>query len=68
MLQINTALPLKGAWVQSLVGELRYHMPRGVAKKKSNTHTKITPYHSKDANFKNKPLILRVLLNDDLKS
>ena len=43
MLQINTALPLKGAWVQSLVRELRYHMPRGVAKKKSNTHTKITP-------------------------
>ena len=27
-------LPLQGAWVQSLVGEVRSHMPRGVAKKK----------------------------------
>ena len=27
-------LPLQGAWVQSLVRELRSHMPRSVAKKK----------------------------------
>ena len=27
-------LPIQGAWVQSLVGELRSHMPRSTAKKK----------------------------------
>ena len=28
-------LPLQGAWVQSLIRELRSHMPHGVAKKKN---------------------------------
>ena len=31
---VKTALLLQGAWVLSLVGELRSRMPRGVAKKK----------------------------------
>ena len=30
---VRTMLPLQGAWVESLVGELRSHMPRGTAKK-----------------------------------
>ena len=30
---LGLQLPLQGAWVQSLVGELRSHMPCGVAKK-----------------------------------
>ena len=30
---VKTVLPLKGAQVQSLVGELRSHMCHGVAKK-----------------------------------
>ena len=29
---VKTALPLEGAWIQSLVWELRSHMPGGVAK------------------------------------
>ena len=36
---IKTALPLQGTRVQSLVGELRSHMPHGMAKKtKQNIH------------------------------
>ena len=31
---VRTMLPRQGAWVGSLVGELRSHMPRGTAKKK----------------------------------
>ena len=31
---VKTVLPLQGTWVQSLVGELRSHMPRSTAKKK----------------------------------
>ena len=31
-------LPLQGAWVQFLVGELRSLMPRGTAKKKRQSH------------------------------
>lgn len=30
----NSARPLQGAWVRSLVGELKPHKPRGTAKKK----------------------------------
>ena len=30
---VKTELPLQGARVRSLVGELRSHMPQGVAKK-----------------------------------
>ena len=32
---VNTVLPLQGAWIQSLVGELRSHQLRGTGKKKS---------------------------------
>ena len=31
---VKTALPMHGAKVQSLVEELRSHMPRGMAKRK----------------------------------
>ena len=31
---VKTALPLQGAWVQTLVGELKPHVPHSVAKKK----------------------------------
>ena len=31
---VKTALPIQGAWVQSLVRKLGFHMPRGVAKNK----------------------------------
>ena len=31
----DSVLPLQGAWVQSLVGELRSHMPRSAAKTKN---------------------------------
>ena len=31
---VKTALPMQGALVQSLVRELRSHMPHGMAKKK----------------------------------
>ena len=31
---IKTALPMQGAWVWSLVGELRYHMMHSTAKKR----------------------------------
>ena len=30
---VKTALPLQGAWVQPLVGELRSHMPCSMVKK-----------------------------------
>ena len=30
---VDSALPLQGAWVPSLVGELRFHMPCGASKK-----------------------------------
>ena len=33
---VKTALPMRGAKVQSLVEELRSHMPCGMAKKKKN--------------------------------
>ena len=33
---VDSMLPLQGAWVLSLVGELRSHIPRGRAKIKSN--------------------------------
>ena len=33
---LDSELPLKGAWVRSLVGELRFHMLCGVAKKVLN--------------------------------
>ena len=36
---VKTVLPLQGAWVQSLVQELRFHKPHGVAKKKANSLT-----------------------------
>ena len=32
----GTVLPLQGSWVPSLVRELRYHMPSGSQKKRSN--------------------------------
>ena len=32
----RTLLPLQGAWVQSLFGELRSHMPHDMAKKIKN--------------------------------
>ena len=31
---VKTTLPTQGPWVQSLVGELRSHMPHSMAKKK----------------------------------
>ena len=30
---LRICLPMQGAWIQSLVGELRSHMPCGVARK-----------------------------------
>ena len=33
---VDSMLPLQGAWVLSLVGELRSHIPGGRAKIKSN--------------------------------
>ena len=35
-LAVRTLLPLQGAWVLSLIRELRSHMPCGVAKKKKD--------------------------------
>ena len=29
---VKTVLPLRGSWVRSLAGELKFHMPRSVAK------------------------------------
>ena len=37
-------LPLKGAWVQSLVRELRFHILLGVDKKKKKTKKDITDH------------------------
>ena len=37
----GSALPLQGVWVRSLVGELRSHMLRGVAKKKNGIHSSV---------------------------
>ena len=34
-------LPLQGLWVQSLVGELRYHMPQGEAENIKNFKRRI---------------------------
>ena len=34
-LGLSWAVPLQGAWVQSLVGTLRSHMPHGLAKRKT---------------------------------
>ena len=36
---LHFQLPLQGAWVRTLVGELRYHMSQGTAKKTYITHT-----------------------------
>ena len=36
----NSMLPMQGAWVQSLVGELRSHMPHSMAKKLINKNKK----------------------------
>ena len=33
---LRLCLPLQGVWVQSLVRELRFHMPQGMAKKIKN--------------------------------
>ena len=42
---VDSNLPKQGAWVQSLVGELRSHMPCGVTKKleflKRERYTKV---------------------------
>ena len=37
---VKTALPMHGAKVQSLVEELRSHMPRGMAKRKKKRQMK----------------------------
>jgi len=37
---VKTLLPLQGAWVQSLVQELRSCVPHGMAKNKQTTTTK----------------------------
>ena len=34
---VRTTLPLHGTQVRSLVGELKFHMPYGTAKKKKST-------------------------------
>ena len=36
---LDSALLLQGAWVRSLVRELRSHMPHGMGKKKQNSGT-----------------------------
>ena len=37
-LRLHT-LPMQGAWIQSLVGEIRSHKPHGMAKKKKKKKT-----------------------------
>ena len=37
---VDSVLPLQGAWVQSLAGELKAHMPHGMAKKKKKEYRK----------------------------
>ena len=46
---VKTAIPLQGIRVWSLVGELRSHMPRGLAKKQKKTH-----HHQQKKNTQNK--------------
>ena len=41
---VRTPLPLQGAWVQSLVGELKSLMLCGVAKKKKKTIADMNRY------------------------
>ena len=41
-------LPVQGAWVWSLVGELRSHMPCGTAKREIQTKVLASPKSRKD--------------------
>ena len=41
---VKTVLPLQGARVQSLVMELKFHMPHGVAKRENQLIIKLTKY------------------------
>ena len=55
-LVVQWALPMQGAWVQSLVGELRSCMPHGVAKKKKKLMLFYTLEHlSSSFHLRSKP-------------